>query len=101
MPSNLPPPCQSTAPSISYPSSPQKFARANLLGTRATSAHDQPAVHIQDLSGDVRCVVRGEEDHRGGYLLRFPRPPQRNLLQEDLHLVRCEPVGHPGFDVTW
>src|SRR2546426_1792433 len=52
-----------------------------------TLSHDQSAVHIQDLSGDVRCVVRGEEDHRGGYFLRFPCPPQGDLLQKDFHLI--------------
>src|SRR4030042_1935251 len=58
-----------------------------------------PAVDVDDLACDVRCLVGNQELDRLGHILRGPQPLHRDQLQEGLLDSLGQALRHGGLDI--
>src|SRR5690606_6910966 len=64
----------------------------------ARRSHHHPAVHRQDLTGDVGGKVGGQEGHGAGDVVRRAEALERNLRRELRDGLGRHRVGHIGLD---
>src|SRR5262249_46153254 len=63
--------------------------RQRLRRTKASSAHEESAVHIEHVSSDITCHWRRQEQRRIDNLARFTQAAEWNLFDEILrHFLR-------------
>src|SRR4051794_31512555 len=90
------------ASGVTSSSSTPSCSTMMLLTLSATAIHYllhvHPAVDGENVSSNIRCLVRGKKAHRGGDVGRRSRTPRRNLRGPvDLRLFR-DGAGHVGLD---
>src|SRR5690606_15646674 len=57
-----------------------------------------PAVDGQNVSSNIRCLVRGKKAHGVRHVLGRPEPPERNLLDPRIARGLAEGARHVGLD---
>src|SRR5438105_1184623 len=61
-------------------------------------SHDHPAIHYEDLSGDVRSEIRCEEPDNSGNVIWCAKALERYLLRERRARFGCHGRCHVGLD---